>query len=251
MTRSMQRLLLIMFLSAAGVAQNPPAPVVSPEVHPDKTVTFRLRMPNAAAVNLNLEGQKPVPMTKDAQGIWSYTTAALEPDFYGYVYSVDGVSVLDPPNHLLKPNLLFQSNMVHVPGPATLSWEMNDVPHGEVQHHFYHSNVVGDNRDYYVYTPPGYDPTAKAKYPVLYLLHGFSDSADGWTAVGRANIIMDNLIAQGKAKPMLVVMTLGYGAPEIVKLGFGAFSHTEIRDTNFRRFTEALLTEVIPRVESE
>jgi enterochelin esterase-like enzyme len=251
MTRSMQGLFLTVVLSVAGLAQNPPAPVVSPEVHPDNSVTFRLRMPNAAAVTVNLEGQKPIPMTKDPQGIWSYTTPALDPDFYGYVFSVDGVSVLDPPNHLLKPNLLFQSNVVHVPGPPTLSWEMNNVPHGEVQHHFYHSNVVGDDRDFYVYTPPGYDPTAKTKYPVLYLLHGFSDSVDGWTAVGRANIIMDNLIAEGKARPMIVVMPLGYGAPEIVKLGFGAFSHTDIRDTNFSKFTEALLTEVIPRVESE
>jgi enterochelin esterase family protein len=207
-------------------------------------------MPNAVAVMLDLEGAKPVAMTKDDQGVWSYTTAALEPDFYGYTYSVDGVIVLDPPNPLLKPNLLFQSNMVHVPGPSSLAWEMNDVPHGQVHHHFYHSQVVGDNRDFYVYTPPNYDPKAKKKYPVLYLLHGFSDSADGWSAVGRANLILDNLIAQGKAKPMLIVMPLGYGAPEIVSHGFGAFALTELRDANFSKFTQALLTEVIPQVES-
>jgi enterochelin esterase family protein len=109
---------------------------------------------------------------------------------------------------------------------------------------------VGDQRDFYVYTPPGYDPRSKQAYPVLYLLHGFSDDASGWTAVGRAHVIVDNLIAQGKAKPMLVVMPLGYGAPEILAQGFGAFRNAELRDRNFAKFREALLTEVIPRVES-
>jgi enterochelin esterase family protein len=110
--------------------------------------------------------------------------------------------------------------------------------------------VVGDQRDFYVYTPPGYDAHGKQGYPVLYLLHGFSDDASGWTAVGRANIILDNLIAEGKTKPMLVVMPLGYGAPEILRGGFGAFRSTELRDRNFARFSQALLSEVLPRVES-
>src|SRR5258708_22679721 len=122
----------------------------------------------------------------------------------------------------MKPNLLGTQSMVHVPGPASIPWEVRDTPHGTVNHHFYKSGVVGDQRDMYVYTPPGYDPKARKPYPVLYLLHGFSDDASGWTSVGRAHVIMDNLIAQGKAKPMLVVMPLGYGAPEIVAPG--AFS---------------------------
>ncbi len=241
--------LLLTFLTGVVLAQEP-APIVSPEVHSDNTVTFRLRMPNATKVAVGLEGtQQPADMTKDAQGVWSYTTAALQPDYYGYEFFVDGTFVLDPGNPLMKPNLLFKSNMVHVPGQG-LSWETTDIPHGIVHHHFYHSKVVGDDRDFYVYTPPNYDPKDTKKYPVLYLLHGFSDSADGWSAVGRANIILDNLINQGKAKPMLVVMPLGYGAPEIVSHGFGAFNLTELRDRNFSRFTEALLTEVIPQVES-
>ena len=94
-----------------------------------------------------------------------------------------------------------------------------------VHHHFYKSGVVGDQRDFFVYTPPGYDPRSKRSYPVLYLLHGFSDDATGWTAVGRANVILDNLIAQGKATPMLIVMPLGYGAPEIVVQGTGRICH--------------------------
>jgi len=132
-----------------------------------------------------------------------------------------------------------------------LPWELNNVPHGEIHHHFYKSAVASDNRDFYVYTPAGYDASAKKTYPVLYLLHGYSDDASGWSAVGRANVILDNLIAQGKAKPMVVVMPLGYGTMEFVNLGWDAWSHTELRDRNFVKFREALLTEVMPRIESE
>src|SRR6202044_1419311 len=113
------------------------------------------------------------------------------------------------------------------------------------------SSVAGDERDYYVYTPPGYAGSGKRKYSVLYLLHGYSDDASGWTAVGRAHVILDNLIAQGKAKPMIVVMPLGYGTMEFVRLAWNTLSHTELRDRNFENFRDALLTEVKPRVEDE
>jgi enterochelin esterase family protein len=138
---------------------------------------------------------------------------------------------------------------VHVPGPPNLSWETNDVPHGEVHHHFYKSAVVGDQRHFFVYTPPGYDPRGKKTYPVLYLLHGYSDDADGWTEVGRANVILDNLIAMGKATPMLIVMPLGYGEPKVLE-HHSNFNDPGIRQRNFDKFRKALLTEVIPRVES-
>ncbi len=190
-------------------------------------------------------------MQKDDHGVWSVTTAPLPPDYYGYAFSVDGVRTLDAANHALIPNLLFPGSSVHVPGPASLPWEINDVPHGEIHHHFYKSKVAEDDRDYYVYTPAGYDPKAQTTYPVLYLLHGFSDDASGWTAVGHANVIFDNLIAQGKAKPMIVVMPLGYGTMEMIRLSWGAWNHTDVRDTNFKNFTEALLTEVMPQVEGE
>ena len=239
------------FCADPSLAQTPPPPVVSPEVHADNRVTFRFRAPNAKVVELALEGtQTPFPMQQDDQGIWSITTDALARDFYGYDFISDGVHLIDPSNPLLKPNLLNTENEVHVPGPSSLPWEINDVPHGEIHHHFYKSGVVGDQRDFYVYTPPNYNPKGKRAYPVLYLLHGYSDDASGWTAVGRAHIILDNLIAEGKATPMLIVMPLGYGAPAILTLGFGAFRHTETRDENFSKFREALLTEVIPRVEA-
>jgi enterochelin esterase family protein len=232
-------------------AQPQQPPLVSPEVHPDNTVTFRFWAPNAKEVLLAREGAKREPMQRDDQGVWTITTEALQPDYYGYSFVVDGVSLLDPVNHLMKPNLLGPTSMVHVPG-AGLLWEIAATPHGEVHHHFYHSGVVGDDRDYYVYTPPSYDPNAKKLYPVLYLLHGYSDDASGWTAVGRANIVLDNLIAQGKAKPMLIVMTLGYGAPEIVSNNRGAaFRDPSVMKKNYDRFRDALFTEVMPQVEKE
>jgi enterochelin esterase-like enzyme len=234
----------------ARAPQFPPPPLNSPEVHPDNRVTFRFRAPNAKEVLLGLEGRmQPLPMQKDEQGVWSVTTDPLEPDFYGYSFVADGVSLIDPSNHLMKPNLLNTQSVVHVPGPASLPWEVSAVPHGVIHHYFYQSAVVGDDRDFYVYTPPGYDPHAKRDYPVLYLLHGFSDDGSAWTVVGRAHVILDNLIAQGKVKPMVVVMPLGYGAPEMVPRGFGAFRDTSLRQRNFDKFREALLTEVIPQVE--
>lgn len=229
----------------------PPPPLVSPEVHSDGSVTFRLQAPNAKEVKLDRQGTPLLEMQRDDHGVWSVTTAPLQPDYYGYSFSVDGVRTMDASNPLLVPNLIFPSNAVHVPGPPSLPWELNDIPHGEIHHHFYRSAIASDDRDYYVYTPPGYDPKSKKKFPVLYLLHGYSDDASGWTAVGRANVILDNLIAQGKAKPMIVVMPLGYGTMEMIRLSWGSWSHTDVRDANFKKFSEALLTEIIPRVESE
>lgn len=244
---------LLLFLMAWAVpvlAQQPPPRLVSPEVHADGRVTLRFRGSTAGTVLLNLEGKpKPTPMQKDEQGVWSVTVGPLEPDFYGYSFVVDGIAVIDPSNSLMKPNLIFSQSMVHVPGSATLPWEVNDVPRGVVHRHFYRSRIVGDDREFYVYTPPGYDARGTATYPVLYLLHGFSDDASAWVAVGRAHVILDNLIAQGKAKPMLVVMPLGYGAPEIVVRGFGAFQDKELRRRNIEKFRDALLGEVIPAVE--
>jgi enterochelin esterase-like enzyme len=253
-------LFLFIFGSLAKAQQTKPAPAVpaqrppslnTPEVHSDNSVTFRFLAPNAQEVKLNREGTDSVAMQKDDKGVWSVNTAPLSPDYYGYSITVDGVRSLDPFNHGLVPNLISPGNFVHVPGPPSLPWELNDVPRGEVHHHFYKSDVAGDQRDFYVYTPPGYDPAGKTTYPVLYLLHGYSDDASGWTAVGRANVILDNLIAQGKAKPMIVVMPLGYGTMEIITLGWGAWSHTDVRDKNFSNFRQALLTEVMPKVESE
>jgi len=232
-----------------GALPQPQPRIVSPEVQPDGHVTFRFHAPNAAKVELALEGQStPTPMQRDDHGIWSVTVGPLQPDIYGYAFISDGVNLIDPSNPMMKPNLLDTESAVEVPGEG-LPWQMSNVPHGEVHHHFYHSKIAGDDRDFYVYTPPQYDPTAKQEYPVLYLLHGFSDDASGWTSVGRANLILDNLIAEGKVKPMIVVMPFGYGDYEVVRRGWGSWSNKELAWQNLSRFTDILLAETIPQVE--
>ncbi len=240
-------LAIILLTQSLSVQAQGPQPVISPEVAADSRVTFRFRAPNAKEVFLAREGAQRIPMQKDESGVWSVTTDPLEPDLYGYSFVADGVSLVDPSNPRIKPNLLGIQSVVHVPGSPSLPWEINNIPHGVLHHHFYHSNIAGDNRDFYVYTPPGYDSNASSAFPVLYLLHGFSDDASGWTAVGRAHVILDNLISQGKAKPMLIVMPLGYGAPEIL-------SRTGPRDPaigrrNIEKFRDATLHEVLPQIE--
>jgi enterochelin esterase family protein len=226
-------------------------PVSEHGVQSDGSIRFEVKAPNAKVVRLNLEGSDPVPMVKGTGGVWSYTTAPLTPDLYGYTFDVDGVSTLDPNNPSFKPNLIWQSNMILVPGTPPQPWEVQDVPHGNVTEHFYKSGVIGDQRDYFVYTPPGYNPKENKKYPVLYLLHGYSDTAIGWTAVGKAQVILDNLIAAKKAKPMVIVMPLGYGVPDFASPRGPGFSNPGRVKNNFDNYRTALLTEVIPQVESD
>lgn len=246
-------LLLLLSTVSPALAQappSPPPPLVSPEVHPDKRVTFRFRAPNAKEVLVDREAGGKLPMQKDDQGVWTLTTDPLEPDIYGYSFSVDGVTQFDPSNPVATvPNFLYTASSLHVRGPASLPWEDGDGPRGTIHRHFHHSSVVGDNRDLYVYTPPGYDPRAATPYPVLYLLHGYSDDARAWTAVGRAHVILDNLIAAGKARPMLVVMPFGYGAPEILSRTGPTIRDPALRQRNVERFRETLLRDVIPMVE--
>jgi enterochelin esterase-like enzyme len=235
--------------SSLIMAEDPPR-IVSPELQADGRVTFRFRDPNAVTVSVDIEGQSaPMAMQKDEKGIWSATVGPLPPDFYGYHFVADGVDLLDPSNTELKPNLLSQSNEAHIPG-TSLPWEVADVPHGIIHHHFYRSKIADEDRDYYVYTPPDYDPGRNTQYPVLYLLHGFSDDASGWTAVGRANVILDNLIAQGKAKPMIIVMTLGYGDMAVIRRGWKSWDDKELAWRNLSRYTDILLGEVVPQIET-
>jgi enterochelin esterase-like enzyme len=221
--------------------------IISPEVQADSRVTFRLKAPNASQVRLRCEGVKEQELRRDNQGVWSLTTGPLEPDIYGYSFMVDGLQIIDPANPLLKYNLLNSESEVFVPGPAALPWEINEVPRGQLHRHYYKSAVAGDERDFYVYTPPGYDPGARQRYPVLYLLHGYSDDASAWTGVGRANIIVDNLIARKRARPMLIVMPLGYGTMEILKAGWERVRDPDLRQRNQNKFRETLLNEVMPQ----
>lgn len=237
----------------ATATATPPAlaqPVVSPEVRSDGSVTFRLQAPQARDVQLHCEGVPDSRMAKNGDGVWTFTTQPLEPDIYTYTFEVDGVRMIDPRNPFIKYNLLDTVSQVEVPGPASLPWQISDVPRGELHRHFFRSAVCNDNRDFMVYTPPGYNCRASRRYPVLYLLHGFSDDTTAWTQAGRANVILDNLIARGQAKPMIVVMPLGYGTMAVLHAGHDRAGKA-VRQESLDKFIESLLTEVIPTVEKE
>ncbi|MHB1767725.1 MAG: esterase [Phycisphaerae bacterium] len=221
---------------------------VSPVVHADRRVTFLFQDAQAKSVVLGMGGIPPAPMKKNAHGMWKVTVGPLEPEIYSYAFTVDGVRILDPLNPWVKPNLYYSASMILVPGHPPSLWEDCDVPHGVVQRHYYHSKIVGDNRDYYVYTPPGYNPADKQTYPVLYLLHGYSDEASGWSKVGRANFILDNLIAQGKAQKMIVVMPLGYGDLRVISRTGPGLNQPQLYQSNLRKFQATLFTEVMPRI---
>jgi enterochelin esterase family protein len=227
--------------------------VSSPEVHADGTVTFRLLMPSAQKVDVELEvisGAVTIPMTKDASGMWSAASAALTPDVYTYEFVVDGQRIIDPGVRTYVPNHLDQGGLFTVPRSPAAIWEQTDVPHGAVSHHFYYSKISGTQQDYFVYTPPGFDRRSRKQYPVLYLLHGYSDFSDAWIAVGQANFILDNLIAQGQAKAAIVVMPPGYSVPAVLKVGYPP-DKSPLWSQNLGRFPEMLLTEVMPQVEAE
>ena len=223
-------------------------PVRSPVVSEDRRVTFRLHAPNAKEVIVAGEAGS-YAMQKDERGVWSVTTPPLQPDIYSYSFRVDGATFQDPSNPMLRARFKEGGqSLVRVPG--SVSWEPADVPRGAITRHFYRSAVVGDDRDFYVYTPPNYSPTGRPTYPVLYLLHGHGDDAAAWTATGSANVILDNLIAQGKAKPMIMVNPLGYGSPEMIRgLATGSGGGPDIMEKNIEFFAKALLQEVMPLVE--
>ena len=209
------RIALVLVASAPATVFGQGTALVSPELHKDGSVTFRLERPGAHEVLVALAGlETPLKMTQ-AQGIWSATTAPLESGAYWYSYLVDGKAELDPLNADVIPNYTYLNSVVRVPGPGGEPWERTDVPHGELHRHFYESKIakgLPDGRsEYFLYTPPGYESHASTQYPTLYLLHGLSQGATDWTAMGGANFVLDSLIAQGKAKPMVVVMPLGYG----------------------------------------
>ncbi len=191
------------------------AAIVSPDVKEDNTVTFRFQAPDAKEVKISgdwmpAEGWTPgsIAMTKDEKGLWSYTTAALPSDLYGYSFSVDGLKTTDPNNVYLIRDVASLTNVFIVGGGKADLYKVNKVPHGTVTRRWYNSPGNEMERRITIYTPAGYE-TSKEKYPVLYLLHGMGGDEEAWIALGRTSQILDNLIAQGKAKPMIVVMTNG------------------------------------------
>ena len=221
----------------------------STEVLPDHRVVFRIFAPEAKAVSVSGEIDVPLrgPLRKDDQGVWSVTLGPLPPDYYTYSFTVDGVRTADPRNGMFRPGLNSVSNMFLVPGPEAAFQEMQPVPHGELRTVWYDSKALGAQRRMHVYTPPGYD-RANRRYPVLYLLHGNGEDDYSWAVGGRASVILDNLIASGKARPMIVVMPNGNipGASASAELSARIEAARKQRDT----FIDDLMTGIIPYVES-
>jgi enterochelin esterase-like enzyme len=187
--------------------------LVSPQVNPDKTVTLRFRAPNAKLVEVvgEIEGKPSYEMKNVGNGVWEATIGPLAPDVYNYNFRVDGVLAIDPYNPWTKIGFggFPSANLVEVPGDGLSFDDAKAVPHGKVIIETYHSKTIGGPRTAWIYTPPGYD-RGNTRYPVFYLLHGSGNIESSWILTGRANYIMDNLIAEGKAKPMILVMPYGY-----------------------------------------
>ncbi|MBQ8224930.1 MAG: esterase [Bacteroides sp.] len=222
-------LMLIAALSFAQQALWGGAQVVSPEIHDDNTVTFRLRAPKAVKVQVTGDflptqkietpyGEFDAPgvadLTENREGVWEYTTPApLAPELYSYTLLVDGLKINDPANVYMIRDVASVTNVFIIGGEHADLYKVNNVPHGTVSKLWYNSPTLGLNRRLTVYTPAGYETSSK-RYPVFYLLHGMGGDENAWSELGRAAQIMDNLIAQGKAKPMILVMTNGNAAQE-------------------------------------
>jgi enterochelin esterase family protein len=187
------------------------AKVHSPELLPDGRVTFRLYAPKAVEVQViaNFPGGKGLAMTKDDAGVWTVTTSPLTPELWAYTFSVDGVRTLDPNNYNVARDGVGFMNTLLVVGEESKVFEPQRVPHGAVSEMWVPSTGMKTARRMFVYTPPGYEDGA-TKFPVLYLLHGSGGDEDAWPTMGIANVIMDNLIAAGKVKPMIIVMPNAY-----------------------------------------
>jgi enterochelin esterase family protein len=233
----------------AQMPQNPPTPndtLKSPEVLPDNRVAFRIYAPKATEITIGGDflpaGPNP-KLEKDDQGVWTFTAGPLAPDFYSYTFTVDGVRTLDPKNPMIKQGINSLDNMFELPGADAAFEALQAVPHGDIRTVWFPSAVLETQRSMRVYTPPGYD-SSKARYPVLYLLHGGGDDDGGWPSIGRAGFIFDNLLAQNKMKPMIVVMPNG-SLPRPPAAAGATPGPGQFVD----RFTDHLLQDIIPYVE--
>jgi len=225
----------------------------SPVVESDRKVTFKVHSPDAQSISLYgswmVWGEK-IALKKGAEDVWSVTVGPLESSMYHYNFFIDGVSAIDPMNaHALRDGVRYAS-LLMIPGDGSKSFEVSDAAHGNLSQVWYESPSLKLQRRMYIYTPPGYDKSTD-KYPVLYLLHGGGGDEDAWTSLGRANYILDNLIAEGKAKPMIVVMTNGNlfqtsslqtapGSPPVTRENFMQYAG---------QFEKSLVKDVIPYVE--
>lgn len=228
----------------AAPAAARPAPVVSPEINTDGTVTFRLRAPNAKAVTVRGQWSKdPLSLTRAENGLWSVSTP-VTPGVWEYSFNVDGLAMIDPGNSAIKPMREPRTSILHVAAPTPRAWDFQDIPHGTVHQHSYRSTALDRAREVVVYTPPGYETSPGTKYPLLVLQHGSGDNHQTWVAHGKAHWILDNLIATGRARPMVVMMIDGH-----------PFTPAAMRDNPARgaamdAFRRELFADALPLVEA-
>lgn len=221
------------------------AQLVSPQVHEDGRVTFRTQASQAEKVLLKgIAGHEPQEMTRNDDGVWEITIGPLEPKTYSYLFEIDGSDHVDLHNRNVKKWLRLES-MVHVPGAPPLLEQQTDVPHGSLHKHWYHSSTTGTSRPVIVYTPPDYSTTADVRYPVVYLLHGFGDDESAWTEVGRAHWIADNLLAQAKIEPLVIVMPYGHPVPIDRQQSFDDYGARNIQQMELD-----LINDLIPLINS-
>jgi enterochelin esterase-like enzyme len=233
-------------------------PVRSPEISADRHVTFRLYAPLASSVVLSGEffKGKTMPLDKNATGVWSVTIGPVPPEIYAYNFTIDGIKTIDPGNYDVKTGSTASTigSLLTVPADRPTFYDAQNVPHGEIRTDWYDSKSLGSIRRVTIYTPPGYDPSGKTKYPVLYLFHGANADETTWTKLGHVNLILDNLMAAGKIRPFIAVMPFGYPEPPSAPPASETNSTATAARMGFSPvvagFTRDLLGDVIPYVQA-
>ena len=251
-------ILLFIAVGISGVANSqPPRGTMAfpPRINADKTVTFQYYSPTATDVKISGQFLKgPSALTKNASGMWSVTVGPVKPDIYPYNFIVDGISVMDPANENFFPNERFKGSLLDVPADTPQDYDVQNVPHGTVTYEYYPS-AEGTTGSLVVYTPPGYEKNTTKKYPVFYLISGTTDTEETFFKVGHVNFILDNLIAQGKAVPMIVVMPNGNVAAQIaaqkggLKPGDPVGRESKEAVVRSKQFEDDLVKNILPYIE--
>ena len=240
----MKTILIICFAFALQAAAQRAA-IVSPEITADHGVSFRLRAGKAAEVAVRGQwDKKSVPMTKGDEGLWSASVPGVPAGVWEYSFIVDGVTMIDPSNPSLKPQRNPSSSILHIPASPPSAWDFQVVTHGAVHRHDFSGKAAGHPREVWVYTPPGYERETTTTYPLLVLQHGSGDNQKTWVEHGKAHWILDNLIAAGKAKPMIVMMLDGHPLGQVPR------EAVDRRAASLKAFKSELLDEALPLVEA-
>jgi enterochelin esterase-like enzyme len=249
----MNRFALAIAFAAAAFAQQGAPRIVSPEVLPDHRITFRVSAPKATEAILRFSegGPQSHPMTKGEGGVWSVTIGPVEPEIYTYTFLIDGAKTIDLANPIAKIGASVDASVVEVPGDPPRFDQVQEVPHGSIDIHTYSSGVSKTQRGMYVYVPPDYYTQPAKRFPVLYLWHGGGGAEQDWSRDGRAGVILDNLIAQKKAVPMLIVMpnnVPGTPAPGVMAAAGAVVPATGAGGANYPLLKRELVEEIIPFV---